>query len=139
MTTKSRADLVIGLIQGKQTTKGEDDDSDNETRQVPRRLIAEGVVLVSFLVGLLATHHENDLVGGISHRMDSLGEHRRGPSKCPCNGLRYRDRKVGGGSCDDRFAASLRRVGWLLGPVRPLGSVRLAHVISFRRSSPRAT
>lgn len=42
MTTKSRLDLVIGLIQGEQTTKGKDDDSDNETRQVPRRLIAEG-------------------------------------------------------------------------------------------------
>ena len=137
LTGESVADLLVRRVQGEQSTDAEDDDGDDVAGDVPGPLVTERMVLVGLLVGSFASDHEDDLVGGVGHRVNGLGKHRGCAGQGPCEGLRHGNREVGRGSGNDRLAASALLLR-LLGLVRLPSHVGLTHDISSRRSSPRA-
>ncbi len=96
------AQLLERLEDREQSARAEQHERDDERPEVPRRFVAERMLLVGAALGPPAPEHQQRLVAGIGHRVNRFGEHRRGPRERVRDELGDRDAQVRQERGDDR-------------------------------------
>ena len=86
--------LLETLIQGEQTAQCKDDNRDDERVNVTVTAVTERVLLVGLLAGGAATQKKQNLVTGVSHRVDALGQHRGGTGQGKSQELQHRNTQI---------------------------------------------
>ena len=68
--------LLEPLIQGEQAAQRENNNRDNKRINVAVTAITERMLFIGLLAGGATAHQQQQLVTGVSQRMDALGQHR---------------------------------------------------------------
>ena len=102
-------ELVERLVEGEQTTDGEQHDRDHERPEVALPAVPEGVQRRGLLARATPTKQQQRLVARVGDRVDRLRQHRAGPGQQVRDELRDRDAEVRGQRRDDRPGSALSR------------------------------
>ena len=81
VTRPDLVELVVGLVEREQPADGEQHDRDDEGVDVALAPVPERVLLGRLAAGSLAAQQQEQLVPGVGHGVDRLGQHRADPGE----------------------------------------------------------
>ena len=99
-------DLLVALVEREHAADREEDDGDEEGVDVALPAVAEGVLLVGGLAGLLAAEEQQRLVAGVGEGVHAFGEHRGRAAEREGHELRRGDGEVRAQGGDDRLGSA---------------------------------
>ncbi len=102
------AQLLHPLADREQPADAEQHDPDEETGDVARTAVTEGVFLIGRTGRAPLAEQEQNLVTGVGDRMDGFGQHRGRPGDQKGDELRHRDPQIGRQRRQNRLRAALR-------------------------------
>ena len=114
--------LVVRLVEGEQPADAEQHHGDDEAEDVAFPPVAERMLRGRSALGSPPTDQQQDLVTGVGHRVDRLGQHRRRAGQGEGRELRHRDERVGQQGGDDGLGPTLCTHAY--DPARPKGNPR---------------
>lgn len=103
-------ELVDALVDREGAAAEEDQQGHQEGVEIDFAAVAERETGIRRLLRPLQPDEQQDLVGGVDHRVDALGQHGARAGEEGADELRHGDRQVGAGGGVDRAAALMSHV-----------------------------